>query len=227
MAIDYTRLIEKLDPHKDGQDNTTLRTATVSVVNANGTLDITLSGVVIPGVPRLASVGAVVGDTVQVQVYRGSMLVVGFVNTNVTDPGRGLRVRVDSVSSSGTVTGLAAVLTTASVTFFKNRAYEVRTHGGFDPSQAAVVVDARAFRAGGAQIGEWYRTYLHTDQVYNATFDQLYFKVSSAADVTTAIALHISTSAGNVAHFASSAQPRHLEVWDVGPASQYTNAPNL
>lgn len=227
MTIDYTKLINQLDPEPDGEDSLKPRTAIVDAVNANGTLNIILSGVVVPNVPRLASVAPVVGDAVQVQVSRGSMLVIGFVTSNVTDPGRGMRVRVDSTSSSGAVSGLAAVMTTAVTTFFKNRAYEIRTHGGFDPSQAAVVVDARAFRAGGAVIGEWYRSYLHTDQVYNATFDQLYFKVSSAADVTVAIAFHISTSAGTVIHFATSGQPRHLEVWDVGPASMYPAAPNL
>ena len=75
--IDYTKLIEKLDPEKDGQDVITLRTAIVDEVNSDGTLDIILSGIVIPNVPRLASVGAVEGDAVQVQTYRGSMLVVG------------------------------------------------------------------------------------------------------------------------------------------------------
>lgn len=77
--IDYTKLIEKLDPEKDGQDVTTLRTAIVDEVNSDGTLDIILSGIVIPDVPRLASVGAVEGDAVQVQTYRGSMLVVGTI----------------------------------------------------------------------------------------------------------------------------------------------------
>ena len=226
MAIDYTRLIEALDPERDGQDVTTLRTAIVDDVNANGTLDIILSGVIVPEVPKLSTVSAVAGDVVQVQVYRGSMLVVGFVNTNVSVAGRGRRVRIESTSSSSTVTGLASVMATPTTTFFKNRAYEVRTHGGFDPSQAAVVIDARAFRAGGAQIGEWYRRYLHTDQVYNATYSQLYFKVG-AADVSVGIAFHISTSAGNVAHFATSAQPRHLEVWDVGAASDWPAAPAL
>jgi hypothetical protein len=226
MAIDYTRLIEQLDPEQDGEDSLKPRTAIVDEVNSDGTLDIILSGIVIENVPRLSTVSAMEGDVVQVQVSRGSILVVGFVNTNVSGPGRGRRVRVESASSSSAVTGLASVMATPVTTFFKNRAYEVKTHGGFDPSQAAVVIDARAFRAGGAQIGEWYRRYLHTDQVYNATYDQLYFKVG-AADVSVGIALHISTSAGNVAHFATSAQPRHLEVWDIGPASDYPLAPNL
>lgn len=226
MTIDYTRLIEQLDPQLDGEDPLKPRTATVNAVNSNGTLNIVLSGVIIPNVPRLSSVGAVVGDVVQVQSSRGSLLVIGVSAQANIAPGRGLRVRAESTSSSGTVTGLAQVMTTATTTFFKNRAYEVRTHGGFDPSQAAVVIDARAFRTGGAQLGEWYRRYLHTDQVYNATFSQLYFKVG-AADVTVGIALHISTSAGNVAHFASAAQPRTLEVWDVGAASEFPAAPSL
>jgi hypothetical protein len=85
MAIDYTKLIEKLDPEKDGQDVTTLRTGIVDEVNVDGTLDIILSGIVVPNVPRLGSVGAVVGDAVQVQTYRGSMLVIGNI-ASVTAP---------------------------------------------------------------------------------------------------------------------------------------------
>lgn len=82
--LDLTRLIEKLDPRPDGQDKVQLRTGTVAAVNGDGTLDVTLSGVVVPDVPRLASVGALVGDAVQVQVYRGSMLVVGLAATQPT-----------------------------------------------------------------------------------------------------------------------------------------------
>mgnify|MGYP003579741927 FL=1 len=79
MTIDYTRLIEQLDPERDGEDTLKPRTAIVDEVNSDGTLDIILSGVIIPNVPRLASVGAIEGDAVQVQVSRGSMLVVGTI----------------------------------------------------------------------------------------------------------------------------------------------------
>lgn len=79
MTIDYTRLIEQLDPEQDGEDTLKPRTAIVDEVNSDGTLDIILSGVIVPNVPRLASVGAIEGDAVQVQVSRGSMLVVGTI----------------------------------------------------------------------------------------------------------------------------------------------------
>jgi hypothetical protein len=74
---DLTRLIEKLDPRPDGQDKVQLRTGVINEINADGTVDVILSGVVVPNVPRLASVSGAVGSVVQVQVYRGSMLVIG------------------------------------------------------------------------------------------------------------------------------------------------------
>jgi hypothetical protein len=79
MTIDYTRLIEQLDPERDGEDTLKPRTAIVDEVNSDGTLDIILSGVIIPNVPRLASVGAIEGDAVQVQASRGALLVIGTI----------------------------------------------------------------------------------------------------------------------------------------------------
>lgn len=81
MGVDLTKLIEKLDPRRDGPDSLKPRTAVVNAVNVNGTLDIILSGVVIPNVPRLSSVGVLVGDTVQVTTSRGGLLVIGVVAT--------------------------------------------------------------------------------------------------------------------------------------------------
>lgn len=97
MGLDVTKLIEKLDPRPGGQDKVQLRTGTVDAVNGDGTLDVVLSGVVVPDVPRLASVGALVGDAVQVQVYRGSMLVVGLAASQPTP----------NLASSGSVNGVA------------------------------------------------------------------------------------------------------------------------
>jgi len=78
--LDYTKIKKKLVPPPDGQDDAKLRTATVSVVNTSGTLDITLNGTLITGVPRLAGAWAVVGSVVQVLSYRGSLLVLGVVS---------------------------------------------------------------------------------------------------------------------------------------------------
>jgi hypothetical protein len=97
MTIDYTRLIEQLDPEQDGEDTLKPRTAIVDEVNSDGTLDIILSGVIVPNVPRLASVGAIEGDAVQVQVSRGSMLVVGTI-ASVSTP---------HLPSSGSISAIA------------------------------------------------------------------------------------------------------------------------
>ena len=76
--IDYTSLLKKLSPDRDGEPHIHLRTGTVAAVNADGTLDITMSsGALIPDVPRLDSAYVAVGTVVQMLVFRGSMLVLG------------------------------------------------------------------------------------------------------------------------------------------------------
>lgn len=82
--IDYTKLLDALDPETDGEDPLRRRTAIVDEVNSDGTLDIILSGVIIENVPRLATVGAVEGDAVQVQTNLGSLLVVGTIASTTT-----------------------------------------------------------------------------------------------------------------------------------------------
>lgn len=76
--IDYTKLIKKLDKDPNGEDpGLRLRTAVVDAVNPDNTVDLLLSGGLVPDVPVLD--GAVVSDgaVVQVLVARGSILVLG------------------------------------------------------------------------------------------------------------------------------------------------------
>lgn len=81
MMIDYTKLSRKLIPPKDGEPATHLRTATVNVVNADGTLNLLMaSGVIVPNVPKLDSVYVAVNSVVQVISLRGSMLVIGGIS---------------------------------------------------------------------------------------------------------------------------------------------------
>jgi hypothetical protein len=81
--LDYTTFLDKLVPERDGEDVLRLRTATVSAVNANGTLDVTMSdGTVVPGVPKMATAFAPVAAIVQVIAYRGSLLVIGAVGSS-------------------------------------------------------------------------------------------------------------------------------------------------
>jgi hypothetical protein len=82
MTVNLTKLKRKLIPPIDGQDVLRLRTAVVTAVNSDGTLDITLAGEAVTSVPRLGSAWAAVDSVVQVATYRGSLLVLG-----VTSPG--------------------------------------------------------------------------------------------------------------------------------------------
>jgi hypothetical protein len=78
MALDYTKLVQKLTPPRDGEDTLRLRVGTVTTVNANGTLDITMSsGILVPGVPKLATAYAPAGAVVQMISFRGSLMVIG------------------------------------------------------------------------------------------------------------------------------------------------------
>lgn len=93
MGIDYTRLLEKLNPDPGAEDTLRLRVATVTTVNANGTLDLTMSsGVLVPGVPKLASAVAPAGAVVQVITLRGSLLVIGAVSGTAV-PGSGVSIQ--------------------------------------------------------------------------------------------------------------------------------------
>jgi hypothetical protein len=81
--LDYTSLLKKLAPEDDAEDFLRLRVGTVNAVNANGTLDITMSsGVIVPSVPKLATAYAPVGAVVQMISQRGSLMVIGAVGSS-------------------------------------------------------------------------------------------------------------------------------------------------
>lgn len=80
MALDYTSLLKKLTPDRDGEPHTHLRTGVVAAINSDGTLDITMSsGVLVPDVPKLDGVNPAVGAVVQMISFRGVLLVIGGV----------------------------------------------------------------------------------------------------------------------------------------------------
>ncbi len=80
MAVDFTTLLDKLQPDPGGESTVRIRVGTVDAVNADGTLDITMSsGVLVSGVPKLANAYAPDGANVQMISQRGSLLVIGAV----------------------------------------------------------------------------------------------------------------------------------------------------
>jgi len=85
--MDYTRLLTKLVPESEagGTPQVRIRSATVTAVNSDGTLDlVTGDGTALTDVPRLAGAVAFVGAVVQILVTQGAMLVIG-----ATAPGPG------------------------------------------------------------------------------------------------------------------------------------------
>jgi hypothetical protein len=77
---DYTKLLAKIVPKADGEDVVRWRTGIVDAVNSNGTLDVAISGLVVPSLPAIAGGGARVGDTVHIVSYRGALIVLGKVS---------------------------------------------------------------------------------------------------------------------------------------------------
>lgn len=76
--IDFTKLREKLDPDPGGEDNLRIRTAVVQTMNADGTVDVLLSGALVPGVPRLDQGNwLATGANVQMITLRGGYLILG------------------------------------------------------------------------------------------------------------------------------------------------------
>lgn len=152
--VDLTRLIQKLDPRPDGQDKAQLRTGTVDAVNADGTLDVVLSGVVVPDVPKLASVGGAVGSVVQVQVYRGSMLVVGVTTPALAPVGAVLGTpktsALDGTASTLTNEVRDAVLGDYVFTAVAGHWYEIVYTGALANMSAANSRMATRIRDGGA-----------------------------------------------------------------------------
>lgn len=118
MTLDYTSLLKKLAPYSDGEPLVSLRTMTVSVVNADGTVDLTTSGgVTIPGVARLSSAVVSAGQHVQVLSGRGVLLVLGMAQRRL--PAAMLTRNTVQAHASGSWT---AVTLNNSI---------IDTHGGF------------------------------------------------------------------------------------------------
>lgn len=77
MGIDYTKLINNLMPVSDGEHVIRMRVGVVDSVNTNHTVNVVISGIVVPNVPKLAGLSAYPGQVVQVITYQGVLLVLG------------------------------------------------------------------------------------------------------------------------------------------------------
>lgn len=104
--IDYTKLLDKLSPQPGGEDTIRLRSGVVDTVNADGTADVALSGVVVPDIPVWGSVEVAAGVVVSVISYLGQLIVAGVVATSSLDhrSARGVMAAPRRITSDGTAT---------------------------------------------------------------------------------------------------------------------------
>lgn len=122
--MDYTKLLGKIVPKVDGEDTLRLRTGTVDAVNADGTLDIQMSdGLILPSVNKLVSAYAPVGAVVQIIVFRGAMLVIGAVSTQVDTP-------LYSTTYSGTTDGSGHLIITHGCPYTPTGGWAITTNPG-------------------------------------------------------------------------------------------------
>lgn len=80
--MNYTKLLKKLSPERDGEPPAHLRTGVIDTVNSDGTVDVVMSGVTLTSVPKLESAIVSAGDNVQMISFRGSLLVLGRVSSD-------------------------------------------------------------------------------------------------------------------------------------------------
>ncbi len=223
--IDYQALLDKLNPKPDGEGVTKLRTGVVSVVNANGTLDVAISGVVIPGLPRVLGVTAQVGDVVSVITYLGAMLVLGVVGA--LPAGRDGAIHgMSSVTNSAAITSETIVLTGAPspTTFKAGRVYEINVYGLTQGTNGDNhVYKVKKTNAAGVQLLES-RSYVQANTPVRATG---LFKVSTT-DVSATLVVTL-TAPNTAIYIAGATFPKGFYVLDIGAESNpaYANVPAL
>lgn len=127
---DLLRLLEKILPQAGGEDVVRWRTGKVEAVNADGTLDVSISGLTIPDLPRFQSVDAAVDDVVNLVSYRGQLIVVGIIAGSALagQTSRGVIAWGQRTTASSTTTAAdAGVLRLDSVPLLLGRMYRVWT----------------------------------------------------------------------------------------------------
>jgi hypothetical protein len=108
--IDYTKVLKKIVPDRDGPSPTVLREAIVSADNGDGTADILLSDTLIEDVKVLNGVSLAAGLNVQVLTHRDDLLILGVSGGRplVTTP---LTRLVQQTSQTGLASGATVSLT--------------------------------------------------------------------------------------------------------------------
>jgi hypothetical protein len=153
MAIDYTKLLQKLDPSDNGKDAIRFRKGIIDAVNSNGTVDVGVSGVVVPGVQVLAGATVTAGAQVWIHTWNGALYVLGRPATTtaeVTGPITRVATTVATAVSSNFTA--EAVVMTVTAPLVSGRTYRVTMDARFAAATAGNDVFTR-IRLGNTTAG--------------------------------------------------------------------------
>lgn len=134
-SINLSKIKKKLNPEPDGQGLLRLQAATVSAIAADGTVDLNLNAATVTDVPCLGSARFVVGQSVQVLSYRGSLLVIG---------GSGKAVQPGPVIATGGNTDTGTTASTSFVTALTGATNNTWGVAFIAPPSGTVVVQGKA-----------------------------------------------------------------------------------
>lgn len=143
------------------------------------------------------------------------------------DIGRGLISQTVQSSSPGSITTTeVAVITTASITFKANRAYEVLVNA-YGQSSVAGDIGGWGLRktdASGTKIHDWFDSQTYTRITNNYPFFGRKVMIIGGADVSTPLCLTLvrRNGTGNLVSNNSTTQNPYIEVRDIGAASAYS-----
>lgn len=141
--------------------------------------------------------------------------------------GKGRIATTSSTSNSGNyTTTLTVVATLSNVNIEAGRAYEFKFGNGVQHTNAATFVDCRVHCTNmAANVVEWYRMQVtNAAQVWHAQGAMGYVRNTGGTDLVRSFTLQMSASAGTGFHAAGAGRARFFEVWDVGPAANFTQA---
>lgn len=148
------------------------------------------------------------------------------VSINSTEIGLGYVTGVESAATlAGITTTETLALTTPSVTFAANRAFEITAQSLYTFSVATASNPGANFRKTNAaglvlsDIGRWNVTPGGAAVGY---VNRCIF-ITGGSPVTAAIAMTLFTSTGTMSQVSTSGSPRRFDITDIGPASRYPN----
>lgn len=216
--MDYSKLYEKMAPTPDGESPVRHRTGTVSAVNANGTVDLDLGTVVVPDVSVLRGAYVELGETVQVVVWAGDLLVLGAVALNDGGGPLGWLDYAEVTANQATITTEVALTDLTSTRSYPG-GRRVKITGSI--RFGATNVDNNAIlrikeSTTVLQTAEHIASRISSQS--NPSLERSIVIVPSVGGHTYNLTLNMSVGTGSISLVASVSAPAFLLIEDLGPA---------